>query len=117
MDFEDTGITVHPTIPWLGASLDGYGKMLFEGKCPGHKVHEDLGGYGIQVQVQMECADVDSNLFSSLWPHGDGAELTVQLVQRDKAMFRDYIYPLLDETLNAAEKGTSLVGLTQLISP
>lgn len=92
----DVGLVRHAELPWLAASPDGVtasGKLV-EIKCPlkrhiepGHVPHH----YWPQVQVQMECCDVDCTLFVQYKPAGlqrDGrAVLDVVAVERDRQWF------------------------------
>lgn len=92
----DVGLVRHADLAWLAASPDGVtsaGKLV-EIKCPlkrniepGHVPHH----YWPQVQVQMECCDVDSTLFVQYKPAGlqrDGrAVLDVVCVERDRQWF------------------------------
>lgn len=93
---EDVGLVKHASLDWLGASPDGvtHSGKLVEIKCPlkreivpGHVPHH----YWPQIQVQMECCDVDQTLFVQYKPGGltpDGRPLlTVCPIDRDRAWF------------------------------
>ncbi len=56
---QPTGFWVHPELPWLGASPDGFvGKDgLCETKCPGRLPVEVPGHHLIQMAVQMAVCD------------------------------------------------------------
>lgn len=92
----DVGLVRHATLPWLAASPDGVtsGGRLVEIKCPLKRRIEPghvPAHYWPQVQVQMECCDVDSTLFVQYKPPGlqaDGrALLDIVVVERDRAWF------------------------------
>ena len=92
----DVGLVRHPTLSWLAASPDGVtltGKLM-EIKCPlkrevvpGQVPHHYLP----QLQVQMECCDVDCTLFVQYKPamlRADGRPfLDVVAVERDREWF------------------------------
>lgn len=92
----DVGLVRHATLPWLGASPDGVTDTgrLIEIKCPlkrtivpGEVPHH----YWPQIQVQMECCDVDSTVFVQYKPGGlqvDGRPvLDLVVVERDRQWF------------------------------
>lgn len=100
----DVGLVRHQELPWLAASPDGVtatGKLV-EIKCPLKRQIEPgviPHHYWPQVQVQMECCDVDSTLFVQYKPAGlqrDGrALLDIVVVERDRQWFqahRDALY-------------------------
>lgn len=100
----DVGLVRHDTLAWLAASPDGVttsGKLM-EIKCP---LKRDIipgripGHYWPQVQVQMECCDIDVTVFvqykpASLRPDGR-AFLDVVVVERDREWFRQH-RPMLE---------------------
>lgn len=94
----DVGLVRHAELPWLAASPDGVtaSGRLVEIKCPLKRRIEPgvvPEHYWPQVQVQMECCDVDSTLFVQYKPAGlqaDGrAVLDIVVVERDRQWFRD----------------------------
>lgn len=93
----DVGLVVHPTLPWLGASPDGVtaSGRLVEIKCPLKRRIEPgtvPGHYWPQIQVQMECCDVDSTVFVQYKPAGLQADglpvLDMVVVDRDRQWFQ-----------------------------
>lgn len=94
----DVGLVRHATLPWLGASPDGVtdGGRLIEIKCPLKRTIEPgvvPHHYWPQIQVQMECCDVDSTVFVQYKPAGlqaDGRHvLDLVVVDRDRRWFED----------------------------
>lgn len=69
-------VIVHPSIPYLFASLDGISldrKHLVEIKCPGKKNHLAFQNkipefYRCQLQMQMMCEPIDHGYFFSYYP-------------------------------------------------
>lgn len=89
----------HPTIPWLGASPDGFilkgTEIPVEAKCPRvlHSVIPDM--YVAQTQVQLECCDAPYGYFVSWTEEGQW----VQRVERDPAWWSAN-YPILEAFYN-----------------
>lgn len=87
---------LHPTIPWLGASPDGFldeGTMIpMEAKCPRvlHQVFPPK--YVPQVQTQLECCDAPYGYFIS-WV-GDAQR--VMKVERDRAWWATN-FPIIEQ--------------------
>lgn len=101
----DVGLVKHPSLPWLAASPDGVthsGKLL-EIKCPLKREIKPgcvPSHYWPQIQVQMECCDVDSTLFVQykpgvLRPNGMPF-LDIVVVERDQAWFAAHAGALED---------------------
>lgn len=100
----DVGLVRHDRLQWLAASPDGVttsGKLM-EIKCPLKR--EIVPGkvpshYWPQVQVQMECCDMDATLFVQYKPAAlrmDGrAFIDIVVVERDREWFRQQ-RPLLE---------------------
>lgn len=95
----DVGLVRHATLPWLGASPDGVtaSGRLVEIKCPLKRRIEPgvvPSHYWPQIQVQMECCDVDSTLFVQYKPgplQADGRPvLDLVVVERDRRWFEDH---------------------------
>lgn len=96
---EEVGLVRHETLPWLGASPDGvtHRGRLMEIKCPMKRAIQPgvvPSHYWPQVQVQMECCDIDETIFVQYKPAtltADGrAFLDVVVVQRDRKWFEDH---------------------------
>lgn len=83
---------VHPIIPWLGASPDGFIlesgiEIPLEAKCP-RKLHTCVPPmYYSQIQVQMECCDAPYAYFVS-WVEDSDAQF-VKKVERNKIWWAD----------------------------
>lgn len=96
----DVGLVRHATLPWLAASPDGVtasSGRLIEIKCPLKRRIEPgrvPEHYWPQVQVQMECCDVDSTLFVQYKPAGMQADrravLDIVVVERDREWFKTH---------------------------
>lgn len=85
----------HPTIPWLGASPDGFldGMIPIEAKCP-RALHVDIPPpYYAQMQVQMECCNAPYGYFVS-WVENSEAQF-VKLVERSPTWW-NFAYPELE---------------------
>lgn len=92
----EVGLVRHATEPWLAASPDGVtlsGKLL-EIKCPLKRAIQPgvvPGHYLAQIQVQMECCDMDETIFVQYKPAyltDDGkAYLDTVTVKRDRDWF------------------------------
>lgn len=111
----DVGLVRHETLPWLAASPDGVtlsGKLV-EIKCPMKRAIEPghiPSHYYPQVQVQMECCDVDSTIFVQYKPaclSKDGkAFIDIVVVERDREWFRqnrDALHAFWAEYMEARE--------------
>ena len=96
----EVGLVVHKDLPWLGASPDGvtntgrlieikcpYSRTPIPGYCPGH--------YFPQIQVQLECTNLDSCYFIEWQPAdkaADGVEVfSIIVVERDRKWFADHV--------------------------
>lgn len=78
---------VHPTLPWLGASPDGYvdNHALLEIKCPfglrdkpkpvPFKTIKEQPHYYAQMQIQMYCTDLVACYFWQWTPNDDKLEV------------------------------------------
>lgn len=95
----DVGLVRHAALPWLAASPDGVtaSGRLVEIKCPLKRRIEPgciPHHYWPQVQVQMECCDVDSTLFCQYKPgplQPDGRPLLdIVVVERDRHWFQEH---------------------------
>jgi putative phage-type endonuclease len=94
----EVGLVVHPELTWLGASPDGVTNTgrLIEIKCPYKRKPiptEVPHHYWPQIQVQLECTDLDSCYFVQ-WQPGhlavDGQEVfSITVVERDRAWFAE----------------------------
>ena len=93
----EVGLVIHQDLPWLGASPDGVtnsGKLI-EVKCPYKRVpvpNEVPHHYWPQMQVQMECTDLDACLFIQWSPkerNGFGEIFTITTVERDRQWFAE----------------------------
>ena len=102
----------HPKHEWLGMSPDG---ILLEGKkgttsaveikCPVSKavsnVREQKRGYWHQMQLGMECMDIDDMLFFQYYPEtGEGHQ---EWVDRDPGWAKTYI-PKAEKFMNWYKK-------------
>jgi putative phage-type endonuclease len=96
----EVGLVVHPELRWLGASPDGVTNTgrLIEIKCPykrkpvpGEVPHH----YWPQIQVQLECTDLDSCYFVQWQPEHlaiDNEEVfSITVVERDRKWFADNV--------------------------
>ena len=92
----EVGLVVHPELTWLGASPDGVTNTgrLIEIKCPYKRPivpTEVPHHYWPQIQVQLECVDLDSCYFVQWQPAHlavDGEEIfSITVVERDKQWF------------------------------
>lgn len=105
----DVGLVKHPSLPWLAASPDGvtHSGRLLEIKCPLKRAIQPgcvPSHYWPQIQVQMECCDVDSTLFvqykpGMLQPNGMPF-LDIVVVERDHQWFAAHV-AALEETWRA----------------
>lgn len=92
----EVGLVVHPDLSWLGASPDGVtntGKLI-EIKCPYKRKpdpQEVPHHYWPQIQVQLECTNLDSCYFVQWQPAHlapDNQEVfSIIVVERDKQWF------------------------------
>ena len=111
------GLLRHPTLDWLAASPDGVTATgrLVEIKCPlkrtivpGHVPSH----YMPQLQIQMECCDLDQTLFVQYKPPAltDGPpELDIVVVERDVRWFDsncDALYAFWNEYMAAQQTYT-----------
>lgn len=86
----------HPSIPWLGASPDGFlleggGEIPIEAKCP-RVLHSEVPDmYISQTQVQLECCDAPYGYFVSWTEEGQW----VTRVERDPVWWSAN-YPILE---------------------
>jgi putative phage-type endonuclease len=92
----EVGLVVHPELTWLGASPDGVTNTgrLIEIKCPYKRKpipEETPHHYWPQIQVQLECTDLDSCWFVQWQPAHlavDNEEVfSIILVERDRQWF------------------------------
>jgi len=99
----EVGLVVHPELPWLGASPDGVTNTgrLIEIKCPYRRKpipYEVPHHYWPQIQVQLECTDLDQCYFVQWQPAHlacDGVEVfSITVVERDRAWFADHVNEL-----------------------
>ena len=105
LSMKHPGIVVHPVIPWIGVSPDAEGVgFASEYKSMHFKPLDDLGDYEVQGQLQCEVMDMPVQYLTSSWIHGNGAEITIQMVERNRPYFTDFMLPLMDETLTALER-------------
>lgn len=84
-EVEKASFVVHPAIPWLGASPDGFiGNAVLEIKCPfglrndeepKFKSANDQPHYYAQMQIQMLCTDVEKCYFWQWTPHGNDLQI------------------------------------------
>lgn len=97
----------HPTIPWLGASPDGFviedGIWIpLEAKCP-RQLHIELPElYVGQVQTQIQCCQAPYAYFVS-WVEDSSAQFVVKVMRDDawwaenfpiiEAFYNDYVLP------------------------
>lgn len=97
----------HPTIPWLGASPDGFVaengfQIPVECKCP-RKLHDGLPPlYVGQVQTQTQCCQAPYAYFVS-WVEDSDAQFVVKVMRDDawwaenfpiiEAFYNDYVLP------------------------
>lgn len=95
------GLIGHPTIPWLGGSPDRVtvtGRLV-EVKCPFRREirHECPGHYYGQVQILLECLDLEVCDFVQYKPamKGNGAVLDILEIPRDRAWFAEWAFPKL----------------------
>lgn len=94
----EVGLVVHPELSWLGASPDGVtntGKLI-EIKCPYKRKPDPCEvphHYWPQIQVQLECTDLDSCYFVQWQPAElapDNQEVfSIIVVERDKQWFAE----------------------------
>lgn len=104
LTMDHPGIMVHPIIPYMAVSPDAKGlRFASEYKSLHHKTLDDLGDYEGQGQSQCEVMDVPVQYLTSSWIHGNGVELSIQMVERNRQYFHDFMMPLIDETLTALE--------------
>lgn len=96
----EVGLVVHETLPWLGASPDGVTNTgrLVEIKCPYKRVpvpNEVPHHYWPQIQVQLECTDLDECYFVQWQPAhlspDDTERFTITVVERDRKWFADNV--------------------------
>ena len=96
----EVGLVVHPTLPWLGASPDGVTNTgrLIEIKCPYKRKplpEEVPHHYWPQIQVQLECTDLDQCYFVQWQPAhlaNDGLEVfSIAVVERDRRWFEENV--------------------------
>ena len=98
----ETGLYIHPRYTWLGCSPDGItdSGILIEIKCPLYREikHEVPECYKGQIQVQLECMDMDTCAFVQYKPamNNKEEEFDVVMVQRDRKWFADKL-PILQE--------------------
>ena len=96
----EVGLVVHPELTWLGASPDGVTNTgrLIEIKSPYKR--KPLPGlvphhYIPQIQVQLECTDLDECYFCEWQPSHlavDGQEVfSITVVERDRQWFADNV--------------------------
>lgn len=94
----EVGLVVHPELTWLGASPDGVTNTgrLIEIKCPYKRPiipTEVPHHYWPQIQVQLECTDLDSCYFVQWQPAHlayNGEEIfSITVVERDRTWFAD----------------------------
>lgn len=96
----DVGLLIHQTIPWLGASPDGLmsSGRLIEIKCP-YKRKPVVGHvpehYWVQVQCQLEVADVDACYFVQWQPAhlapDDEEIFCIDVIERDRLWFKTHV--------------------------
>lgn len=106
---EESGLLIHPEIPWLGASPDGYlpisGKLI-EIKCPfSRDIDESYipKYYWIQMQIQMEVFNIDFCIFyqCKFNPTSDKLEKSTNVtVKRDKNWFVKECLPIINKFWN-----------------
>ena len=111
----------HPTIPMTGASPDGIissehdGQGILEIKCPLAKTHYEYltegsipNGYILQMQWQMECADLAWADFVSYHPDfPENIQLLIVRQERDEKILgpvRDEVKAFLAELEETVEK-------------
>lgn len=96
----EVGLVVHPELTWLGASPDGVTNTgrLIEIKCPYKRkpIPEDVPHhYWPQIQVQLECTNLDSCYFVQWQPAHlaiDNEEVfSITVVERDRQWFADNV--------------------------
>lgn len=94
----------HPTIPWLGASPDGFTAegIPVEVKAPAKKVYDTIPEhYKLQVLTQIECCDKSHGFFGCLPP----AEVTDMpfwwvRVEREQKYFEETVCKELEMFYN-----------------
>jgi len=100
----EVGLVIHEQLPWLGASPDGVtstGKLI-EIKCPYKRVpipYEVPHHYWPQIQVQLECTNLDACYFVQWQPASlNGVEelFTITTVERDREWFKSVVGDLKD---------------------
>ena len=96
----EVGLVVHDSLPWLGASPDGVTNTgrLIEIKCPYKRKpvpYEVPHHYWPQIQVQLECTDLDQCYFVQWQPAHlacDGLEVfSITVVERDRRWFAENV--------------------------
>ncbi len=96
----EVGLVVHPELTWLGASPDGVTNTgrLIEIKCPYKRKpipHDVPHHYWPQIQVQLECTDLDECYFVQWQPAhlaSDNEEVfSITVVERDRAWFAKHV--------------------------
>lgn len=96
----EVGLVVHPELKWLGASPDGVTNTgrLIEIKCPYKRKPiptEVPHHYWPQIQVQLECTNLDSCYFVQWQPAHlaiDNEEVfSITVVERDRQWFKDNV--------------------------
>lgn len=96
----EVGLVVHPTLTWLGASPDGVTNTgrLIEIKCPYKRKpvpYEVPHHYWPQIQVQLECTNLDSCYFVQWQPAHlaiDNEEVfSITVVERDRKWFAENV--------------------------
>lgn len=96
----EVGLVVHPELTWLGASPDGVTNTgrLIEIKCPFKRKpipNYIPAHYYPQIQVQLECTDLDECYFIQWQPSHlalDNEEIfCIVLVERDRQWFADNV--------------------------
>tara|TARA_Y100000389_G_scaffold162170_1_gene164854 strand:- start:6864 stop:7625 length:762 start_codon:yes stop_codon:yes gene_type:complete len=96
----DFGLISHPTIDMLGGSPDGVCTdcTVIEVKCPLKReiIPGEIPGYYFpQVQVVMECLNMEETDFIQYKPPGDGPEiLEILNIKRDREWFSRY-FPVM----------------------
>jgi len=96
----EVGLVVHSELSWLGASPDGVTNTgrLVEIKCPYKRKpvpYEVPHHYWPQIQVQLECTNLDQCYFVQWQPAhlaNDGEEVfSITVVERDRQWFADNV--------------------------
>lgn len=96
----ETGLYIHPVYKWLGCSPDGISTSgrLIEIKCPIKRTISDAvpEHYYGQIQIQLECLDIEECLFIQYKPETFDCEeiLNVSIVNRDRSWFETNLQSL-----------------------